>query len=112
MTPATAQPYAIPIDPVESSSLAGRGYDLLRQVLAVQFRNGMVLHYGSVPPDLAEEFFEAESAGKFYQSRIRGKFAGERMTGPCEKCGIEGTKDTLCSDCGCGHHRVPPRPAP
>ena len=103
------QPYVIPQLPVESSNIASRGYDLERHVLAITFKSGDVWHYGSVPVDLAERFFEASSPGRFYTEQIKGKFAGQKMTGPCKACGAKGPIGTTCEDCGCGPHVEAPR---
>jgi len=86
----------IPLELVDSSNLAARGYDLERSILAVQFKtSGIIFHYAGVPADLARTFFEADSSGKF---------SGERMTGPCGKCGSEGWIGELCGDCGTALH--------
>lgn len=101
--------YIIPQAPVESSNISSRGYDLERQVLAVTFKSGDVWHYGSVPAKLAEEFFAAESAGRFYVANIKGKFSAEKMTGPCSKCGDTGIVGTKCVECGCADYEKEPR---
>lgn len=102
--------YIIPQEPVESSNIAARGYDLERHVLAVTFKSGAVWHYGSVPTQLAEDFFAAPSAGRFYVANIKGKFSAEKMTGPCPKCGDTGIVGVTCEDCGCADYEKEPRP--
>lgn len=97
-------PYVIPQASVVSSNLAAYGYDAHRQVLAVTFKSGEIWHYGSVSADLAEQFAEAESKGKFFVAHIRGKFPGEKMTGPCPKCGDRGHVGRRCEDCGCAEY--------
>lgn len=101
--------YIIPQEPVASSNIAARGYDLTRQVLAVTFTSGVVYHYGSVPAAVAEAFFNAESAGKFFAAHIKSKFPGERMTGKCAKCGDIGPKGERCDSCGCAAYETEPR---
>lgn len=96
---------------VQSSNIASIGYDLARQTLAVEFKSGDVFHYAGVADELALEFYNSESKGKFFHARIRGKFAGKMMTGPCSACGINGVVGTKCTDCGCGSHVDKPRPA-
>src|SRR3990167_11311693 len=93
-------PYIIPQEPVASSNLSAVGYDSQRQVLACTFKSGDVWHYGSVPADLAEQLFEAESKGTFYSAHIKGKFPAEKMTGFCAKCGDKGRVGARCEDCG------------
>jgi hypothetical protein len=102
--------YIIPQEPCASSSIKSRGYDLTREVLAITFTNGDVWHYGSIPDHLAEEFFQAESTGRFYAQRIKGKFPAEKMTGPCPKCGDTGLVGLRCTDCGCADYEKEPRP--
>jgi len=101
--------YIIPQEPCESSNISSRGYDLERQVLAVTFKSGDVWHYASVPPQLAEDFFNAPSAGRFYGANIKGKFSAEKMTGPCPKCGDVGIVGMPCDDCGCADYEKEPR---
>jgi len=102
--------YVIPQEPVESSNIAARGYDLERRVLAVTFKSGDIWHYASVPPAKAEEFFAAPSAGRFYKAEIQGKFPAEKMTGPCPKCGDKGRIGETCTDCGTAAYEPTPRP--
>lgn len=93
--------YRIPLEPVESSSLKARGYDAERRILAVQFANGHIFHYGSFPLETATEFGGAESAGKFYAAHIKGKYPGLKMTGACPACAAVGYVGDGCS-CGDG----------
>lgn len=98
---------------IESSSLASIGYAPERQVFAVEFKSGLILHYSGIGPELATEFYCAESRGRFYSQRIRGKFPAVTMTGPCGACGVNGVVGTTCTDCGCDkHYRVEHRPEP
>ncbi len=99
----------IPLEPVTSTNLDAIGYDLERSILAVRFKSGIVFHYASVPTGAALALFEAESKGRCYSKDIKGKYPGERMTGPCAKCGDEGWIGERCSDCGCGDYTAVPR---
>jgi hypothetical protein len=56
---------------VESSSIASIGYDPGGQVLEVEFRNGSVFQYRSVPADMYEEFKRAPSVGRHFNQHIR-----------------------------------------
>lgn len=98
---------------IESSNLASIGYAEDRQVCAVEFRSGLILHYSGISLEMFTEFYCAQSLGQFYNRRIKGKFPAETMTGPCKACGANGIVDTLCTDCGCDkHYRVERRPEP
>lgn len=96
----------IPRTKVESSNLFAFGYDPTLRTLSVQFKgSGDIWHYHDVPEELVTEFREAESVGRFFGQRIRGKFTGDRMTGPCPKCGDVGVVAQVCEDCGCAAYR-------
>lgn len=100
-------------EPIESSNLVSIGYSSERQVFAVEFKSGLILHYSGISPELAAEFYGAESRGRFYSQQIRGKFPAVTMTGPCGACGINGIVGETCSDCGCDkHYRLERRPEP
>lgn len=101
----------IPFETVESSNIAGYGYDADRQILAVQFKSGSIYHYAPFPLEAALAFGLAESKGKHYSTHIRGKVPGERMTGPCPACGHEGWIGDLCVDCGDAHYQAKERAA-
>ncbi len=44
--------------------------------LVVKMKNGSQYRYKDVPPEIVQEFAEAESAGQYYGTNIRGKFEG------------------------------------
>jgi len=98
---------------IESTSLSSLGYSPERQVFSVEFKSGLILHYSGISPELAAEFYCAESYGRFYAARIRGKFPAVTMTGPCGACGVTGVVGTSCSACGeSQHYRLERRPEP
>lgn len=100
-----SEPYIIPAETVDSSNIAAIGYDNEKRVLAITFKSGDVFHYAGIGPDLALEFYQAESKGRFYTQRLKGKFTGQKMTGSCPKCGDEhGYIGATCSDCGCAQY--------
>lgn len=107
----SAQPYVIPQEAIDSSNLRAIGYDRDRHVLAVTFKSGDIFHYADISPELALDFYAAESRGRFYAQQIRGKFTGQKMTGPCESCGDKGRIGMTCTDCGCGVYVDAPRKA-
>jgi hypothetical protein len=102
----------IELAPVESSNLAGIGYSVARQVLAVEFKprqghgRGPVFHYAGVDVGVYDELLGAASKGRFYTQRIKGKFTASRVTGPCAACGAEGPVGTTCEQCGDATHRA------
>lgn len=64
---------------VESSSIAAAGYDPARCVLEVEFRNGGVYEYLDVPLSVYRAFLEAESRGRFLNTRIKPEFECRRL---------------------------------
>lgn len=98
---------------IESRCLASIGYAPERQVLAIEFKSGLILHYSGISLELALACFCAESRGRFYAQHIRGQFPAAVMTGPCGACGSNGIVGTICADCGCDqHYRVERRSEP
>lgn len=63
----------IALDSVESSQIAGIGYDAASQTLAIQFKSGKqaVYHYANVDAALYQEFSAAESIGSFFYKNIK-----------------------------------------
>lgn len=66
-----------------SSNIAGFAYissDLLADVgtLFIKFGSGSAYKYVDFPDQLAEDFFTADSKGKFFHANIRAFFPGER----------------------------------
>lgn len=98
-------PEPIELHDVTSTNLAKLGYDGTTRTLAVEFRNGTIVHYFGIDPDAVQKLFGAESKGAYYAKEIRGKYQGQRMTGPCEKCGANGWIGDTCVDCGCGAYQ-------
>lgn len=89
---------------IDSSNLVSIGYSADRQVCAVEFKSGLILHYSGVPMETAVEFYGADSKGKFYAAHIRGKFPAQGMTGPCNVCQAIGIIGEACGECGQGRH--------
>lgn len=65
---------------VESSSLRSIGYDRATFTLEVQFSNGSVYRYASVPDDLWAQLRSSESKGKFFHDRVRDQFEATRVS--------------------------------
>jgi KTSC domain len=60
--------------PIHSSSLASIGYDPASRTLEVEFQGGRVYRYFGVPPARYRALLQAESAGRFLNTRIKGVY--------------------------------------
>lgn len=65
--------------PVTSSNLCSVGYDEDGQVLEIEFRNGGVYQYYSVPRSIYEGLMNAASHGKYFHAHIRDVFTYRRI---------------------------------
>ena len=69
----------IPLTPVESSQIAAVGYDEEKNILAVQFKNGVatgvVYHYDGVSPEKYAGLTGAESLGSYFFKSIKPEHA-------------------------------------
>jgi len=101
----------VPLESINSSNLSALGYNPLKKILAVQFKNGKVIHYSDVPLETVQQVYLSPSRGRAYHQIVRGKFHGELMTGECDKCGAQGWGGDACEECGCGICVVPERKA-
>jgi hypothetical protein len=100
----------IPQTPVESTFLKSAGYSAETKTLAIAFRDGTLIHYGNVKPDIWDAFLEAESKGRFFHQVIRGRYAGlkiEAPTGTCPACRGAGPMGALCWECGRANYEAP-----
>jgi hypothetical protein len=64
----------IPLILCESSNIAGYGYDIASNTLAIRFKSGpggTIYHYAGVSLTLYAEFCGSESKGKFFAQRIK-----------------------------------------
>jgi hypothetical protein len=57
-----------------SSFIDGVAYDRTNLILTVAFRNGTLVQYSRVGHAVAKDFLDAESKGKFWNSRIRDNY--------------------------------------
>ena len=65
---------------VSSSNIASIGYDANRRVLEIEFLNGSVYQYSSVPESLYNGLMNASSHGSYFDSYIKkGGFAYRRI---------------------------------
>jgi len=59
---------------VRSSSLAQLAYDQRQEILQVEFCDGTMYQYASVPIHIYDELLRADSKGAFFNSCIRSRF--------------------------------------
>jgi len=57
--------------PVRSSSLAYVAYDSRRKILQVEFRDGTVYQYATVPVQTYHDLLRADSKGSYFNHCIR-----------------------------------------
>jgi hypothetical protein len=62
-------------DPVASSNVASIGYDDQSETLEVEFRNGTIYQYFSVPINVYEQLCNAPSKGVFLNMYIKNAYA-------------------------------------
>jgi len=63
----------------DSSYINSYGYDEDSRTLQIEFKNGAMYKYGSVPPEVFIEFVRSESKGKFFLAEIKDKYTYERV---------------------------------
>lgn len=61
--------------PVTSSHIRAAGYDLDSQTLEVEFNNGSVYQYASVPLNEYEGLMTADSQGKYFNANIKNRYS-------------------------------------
>ena len=59
---------------VESTTMRSVGYDQTEQILELEFQSGAVYHYLEVPLIIYRELLEAESKGRYFNSKIRDTY--------------------------------------
>ena len=64
---------------VESTTVRSVGYQRRSRVLEIEFRSGAVYQYVDVPATVYEEFWKAESKGKYFNGEIRDEYAFVRV---------------------------------
>lgn len=68
-------------DTERSSCFSAAAYSPIFRTLAVEFRrNGSVYYYYDLSPEVAEEFFAADSLGRYYNQNIKGSYDCERIS--------------------------------
>jgi len=64
---------------VESTTLISITYDLDRQFLQLEFRDGAIYHYFDVPAHVYQGLISAPSKGGYFNRTIRGRFVHARL---------------------------------
>ncbi len=101
--------------PANSSNIAAFAYvagDPLGDTgtLAIRFKSGQEYRYEKFPAQLAEDFFGAESVGKFFHANIRGQFKGVKVEEvpeePTEEGGERDTTEKMESEFEAGDAKI------
>ena len=64
---------------VDSRTMRSVGYEVLGQILEIEFEAGAVYQYLDVPQKVHEELFSAESKGQYFNSEIRDEYEFVRI---------------------------------
>lgn len=59
---------------VVSSEIEWVGYEQKRHMLQVEFIAGSVYQYESVPETVFQDFLQASSHGRFFETEVKGKY--------------------------------------
>lgn len=65
--------------PVNSTSIAGIGYDEQTQTLEIEFRHGGVYQYFDVPATVHQQLMTAPSRGRYVAEQIKGAYRFARV---------------------------------
>lgn len=60
--------------PVNSSMISRAGYDFETEEMQLQFSNGRVYTYASVPVSVFNGLLDASSPGSYYHANIKGQY--------------------------------------
>lgn len=69
----------MPWQSVESTNLSNVDYDAEEQTLRIQFRDGSIYAYSSVPEAVFDALLAAPSKGRYFRSSIRNQFTYRRQ---------------------------------
>ena len=64
----------LPWQQLNSTMIVRANYDPETEVLSLQFTNGMIYDYPSVPVSVYAGLLEADSPGRYYHQNIRGVY--------------------------------------
>jgi len=77
-----ASPAVPPLTAVDSTLIAGIGYDAESRTLAIAFRNSIdVFLYEGVPQDIYDQLLAAESRGRCFTHSVKPVFQGRTVPG-------------------------------
>jgi hypothetical protein len=65
--------------PVSSTNLRSVGYDSEALLLEIEFLDGAVYQYFSVPPAVYQDLMAAESKGSFLAKHVRNRYRYRRL---------------------------------
>ena len=65
---------------ISSSNLRGAKYDTSNENLLVEFNNGSIYEYSSVPWTVFTKFRMAESQGKYFNTEISKKYKYQKVS--------------------------------
>ena len=65
---------------VDSTNLAGVGYDAETETLEVEFHHGGVYEYFGVPPSIHQGLLEAPSLGSYFNKHVRHSYEQRRVS--------------------------------
>jgi hypothetical protein len=64
---------------INSTNIKSATYDTESQVLTVNFNNGGIYEYQSVPWELFAKFRMSDSQGKFLNQHVKGKYSHTKI---------------------------------
>jgi hypothetical protein len=70
---------AVYLIPVDSSNLRAVGYHTESQTLEIEFQNGHLYRYRSVPPFVHRALMASTSKGAYFSDVIRDKYPYEQL---------------------------------
>ncbi len=65
--------------PVTSSNIKSVGYNEVKRILEIEFNNGSIYEYSSVPKEVYDSLINASSKGKYFNVSIKKGFAYRRV---------------------------------
>ncbi len=66
-------------DSIKSSNLNSIGYDLSSRTLEIEFNNGAIYLYFSVPQTIYNNLMRASSHGRYFNRNIKGKYKYKKI---------------------------------
>ncbi len=63
----------------ESSNIESFEFDFIKNVLKVEFKNGIMYLYSAIPHTVAEAFKHSESKGKYFNLKIKNSYPSKKL---------------------------------